>query len=332
MTVQLGPGGNTALDSSLENIQVALTWKRAGEPTETFDIDACAFLVDSTGKVRTDKDFVFYNQSGSSCGAVRLRSGTVSPQIFDIDLEKIPEEVAKIEFALAIHPQPGRVLDFSQLQAAGIEVGDSNSVLISYSLDPRAHSENALLFGELYRHRGSWKFRALGQGFMGGLAAMATVYGVTIAAEMASPHPEKQPEITLVPKTPAPPPPPLSVQPQAPPGDHTKRASTVAEGSDSTPKRKRSIRVPLVLAGAAAVFILTRCDSDDRVRYVYANQADCIEDWDADDCYYDDGGYSAYVSTSHPKFKAKSKGGSKALKVVRSGFGRFASSFGGSRS
>lgn len=78
--------------------------------------------------------------------------------------------------------------------------------------------------------------------------------------------------------------------------------------------------------------MLTRCDSDDRIRYVYANQTDCIEDWDVDDCYYDDGRYYSYVSTSHPKFKGKSKVGGKALKVARSGFGRLASSFGSGRS
>ena len=322
MTTQLGPGGNTVLGSDLQHIQVILAWERATERAESIELDACAFLVNNDGKVRTDQDFVFYNQANSPCGAVHLRSETAERQIFDIDLGRIPEEVAKIEFALAIHPQPGRVLNFTQLRAAQIDIANGANVLIRYLVNPKAHPESALLFGEMYRHRGLWKFRALGQGFMGGLEAMADIYGVNIAAEPAATP--KQPEMTLVPKTPPPP------QPLAPSSVQTR--GDMAQAGNPVPKRKRSKRVPLVLAGAAAVFMLTRCDSDDRVRYVYANQADCIEDWDADDCYYDDGRYYSYVSTSHPKFKTGSKVGSKAVKVVRSGFGKFASSFGGSRS
>ena len=328
MTIQLGPGGNTVLDHGLEYVQAVLIWQNKPDAAP-LEIDACAFLVTAGDKVRTDRDFIFYNQPDSPCGAIRLRSGTDERQIFDIDLAKVPEEVAKIEFGLAIHPQPGRVLNFSQLREAGIEIANGNSVLIGYILNPKAHPESALLFGELYRHRGKWKFRALGQGFMGGLAAMAHIYGVKIAAEPATVP--KQPEMILVPKAPVSPPPLPSLRPRAPSSSQTSREID-ARSADSSPKKKRSKRVPLVLAGAAAVFMLTRCDSDDRVRYVYANQADCIEDWDVDDCYYDDGHYYSYVSTSHPKFKSSSKVGSKALKVVRSGFGKIASRFGSSRS
>ena len=150
MTIQLGPGGNTALDSGLDHIQVALSWEKAPESAGRIDIDACAFLVKNDGKVRTDRDFIFFNQKTSACGALCLRSETAERQIFDIDLGKIPEEVAKIEFALAIHPQPGRVLNFSQLRAARIEI--ANGEATSSGIFPRSMSNSCRSAVWLLKH------------------------------------------------------------------------------------------------------------------------------------------------------------------------------------
>ncbi len=57
---------------------------------------------------------------------------------------------------------------------------DNGTEIARFDLSEDASTETAMVFGELYRHGAEWKFKAVGQGFAGGSAALASQHGVNI--------------------------------------------------------------------------------------------------------------------------------------------------------
>ena len=191
MGISLSKGGNVSLsktDPSLKNVIVGLGWD--ARPTEgaDFDLDASAFMVKEDGKVRSDSDFIFYNQTKSTCGSVehtgdnRTGAGDGDDEAVVVLLEKVPADVQKIVFCVTIHDADMRKQNFGQVNHAYVRVvnKDSNNEVARYDLSEDASTETAMIFGEIYRHSGEWKFRAVGQGYAGGLAALARQYGINI--------------------------------------------------------------------------------------------------------------------------------------------------------
>jgi tellurium resistance protein TerD len=99
-----------------------------------------------------------------------------------VDLQKVPAEVEKVVVAVTIHEAAARNQNFGQVSNAFMRVvNDSNAQEIArYDLSEDASTETAMIFGEIYRNGADWKFRAVGQGFAGGLAPLASSYGVAI--------------------------------------------------------------------------------------------------------------------------------------------------------
>jgi tellurium resistance protein TerD len=189
MGVSLSKGGNVSLSKaapSMKNVLIGLGWEARATDGQDFDLDASAFLLTESGKVRGDADFIFYNNLKSTDGSVehtgdnRTGAGDGDDEALKISLDKVPSEVQKIAFTVTIHDADARKQNFGMVSGAFIRlVNNDNDIEVArYDLTEDASTETAMVFGELYRHNGEWKFRAVGQGYAGGLKAMCGQYGI----------------------------------------------------------------------------------------------------------------------------------------------------------
>ncbi|MFF0391358.1 TerD family protein [Kitasatospora sp. NPDC004615] len=178
MTHVMAKGANIPLTANA--VRAVLRWTDTpGIP----DVDASALLLAEDGRVRDDLDFVFYNQPRHPSGLVRhLPKQAADGWIWDaveIDLAKLPAGVDRVVLAGSAEggsfpAVPGlRVLLFD----AGLPEG--TPALAEFAVD-EYEQVTALVAAELYRRSGSWKFRAVGQGYVNGLIALATDFGITV--------------------------------------------------------------------------------------------------------------------------------------------------------
>ena len=191
MAISLNKGGNLSLsktDPSLNQVLIGLGWDARATDGADFDLDASAFLLATNDKVRGETDFIFYNQTRSPEGSVehtgdnRTGEGDGDDEAVKINLAKVPADVQKIAITVTIHDAENRGQNFGQVQNAFIRVvnDQTNVEIVRFDLNEDYSTETAMIFGELYRHNGEWKFRAVGQGYNGGLRAMCGQYGISI--------------------------------------------------------------------------------------------------------------------------------------------------------
>ncbi|MBO0615061.1 TerD family protein [Thiothrix fructosivorans] len=191
MALSLQKGGNLSLsktDPSLSKILIGLGWDERSTDGTSFDLDASAFLLTASGKVRGDADFIFYNQLKSTDGSVehtgdnRTGQGDGDDESMKVDLSKVPAEITKVAFTVTIHDAEARRQNFGQVANAFIRVVNdaTGTEIVRYDLAEDYSTETAMVFGELYRNNAEWKFRAVGQGYAGGLKAMCDQYGISI--------------------------------------------------------------------------------------------------------------------------------------------------------
>ncbi len=194
MPVSLAKGGNVSLTKEapgLKNLLVGLGWKPRTTDGAKFDLDVSVFIVNEAGKVRDDADFVFYGNKTGDNGAVqhagdnRDGEGEGDDESVKIDLSKVSPDVKRLIFAVTIHDADKHGQNFGQVGNAYIRTvnADGNAEISRYDLSEDASTETAMLFGEVYRGSAAdeWKFKAVGQGSAGGLAKLATEFGVNIA-------------------------------------------------------------------------------------------------------------------------------------------------------
>jgi len=191
MAISLNKGGNLSLSKSepgLTKISVGLGWDVRATEGADFDLDASCFLVGENGKVRSDADFIFYNQLQSADGSVThtgdnlTGEGDGDDESITVDLSRISPDIFKLAFSVTIHDAQTRGQNFGQVASAFIRVVNmaNNNEIVRYDLSEDASTETAMIFGEVYRNSGEWKFKAVGQGFAGGLGPLARNFGVTI--------------------------------------------------------------------------------------------------------------------------------------------------------
>jgi tellurium resistance protein TerD len=191
MGVSLQKGGNVNLSKEapgLAAVHVGLGWDVRATDGADFDLDASCFMVKADGKVRGDADFIFYNNLKSTDGSVQHQgdnktgAGAGDDEVVNVDLAKVPPEVDKVAFAVTIHEGETRRQSFGQVGNAFIRVVNKTDgkELARYDLTEDGSTETALIFGELYRNGADWKFRAVGQGFKGGLGPLARNFGVNV--------------------------------------------------------------------------------------------------------------------------------------------------------
>ena len=169
----LSPGANAPVPSPIVSAVVNL------RPVAGIDVDVSAFLVKSDGKVRNDDDFCFYGQPSVGGGKVELVSSDNGRTEFRLNLGAIEPVIEKIALTATIHENKVRFASFSDitLDISGIKAIVPTS----------GKTETALILGEFYRRNGEWKFRCVGQGFEGGLAPLATHFGVVVDDSPESP-------------------------------------------------------------------------------------------------------------------------------------------------
>ena len=191
MPVYLSKGGNVSLSKEapgLTAIIVGLGWDARVTDGAAFDLDASVFICGEDGKVRSDADFVFYKNLIALGGAVEhlgdnlTGTGDGDDEQVKIDLSKVPDDVKKMVFAVTIHDADARGQNFGQVSNAYMRVMDQagGAELAKYDLSEDASTQTAMIFGEIYRHNGEWKMKAIGAGFAGGLAPLATAHGVNV--------------------------------------------------------------------------------------------------------------------------------------------------------
>jgi len=191
MAISLSKGGNVNLSKEapgLNKIVIGLGWDARATDGSGFDLDASAFLVKEDGKVRSDADFCFYNNKLVADGAIQhmgdntTGAGDGDDESVKVELSKVPADVAKVVFAVTIHEADIRKQNFGQVNHAFIRVINENGgqEIARYDLSEDASTETAMIFGEIYRVDGDWKFKAVGQGFAGGLGALASSFGVSV--------------------------------------------------------------------------------------------------------------------------------------------------------
>jgi tellurium resistance protein TerD len=191
MAISLQKGGNVNLSKEapgLSKIVVGLGWDVRSTDGNPFDLDGSAFLLKVDGKVRNDSDFIFYNnlrsadQSVTHSGDNRTGAGDGDDETVTIDLTKVPADVERIAICATIHEGDARRQNFGMVPKAFIRTvnAGSNTEIARYDLSEDSSTESAMIFGEVYRNNGDWKFKAVGQGFKGGLGPLAGSFGVGV--------------------------------------------------------------------------------------------------------------------------------------------------------
>jgi tellurium resistance protein TerD len=189
--VTLVKGGNVSLTKEapgLTNVLVGLGWDVRTTTGADHDLDASAILLNVGGKVISDNHFVFFNNLTSPDGTVEhtgdnlTGEGEGDDEAIKVNLAAMAADVAKIVFPVSIYDADTRRQNFGQVTNAFIRVVNAadNREIARFDLTEDASTETAMVFGELYRHGGDWKFRAVGQGYASGLAGIARDYGVNV--------------------------------------------------------------------------------------------------------------------------------------------------------
>jgi tellurium resistance protein TerD len=191
MTVSLSKGGNVSLSKSspgLKQITVGLGWDERATDGSEFDLDASAFVLNSSGRVRSDDDFIFYNNLKSNDGFIEhlgdntTGGGDGDDEQITIDLQQLDSSVDKISIYVTIHDAEARGQNFGMVSNAFIRIINTTTgeEIARYDLSEDSSTETAMIFADIYRRNIDWKFRAVGQGFAGGLGPIAKRYGVNI--------------------------------------------------------------------------------------------------------------------------------------------------------
>ncbi|SDC16668.1 TerD family protein [Streptomyces prasinopilosus] len=191
MGVTLAKGGNVSLSKAAPNltrVMIGLGWDARSTTGADFDLDASALMC-SGGRIMGDEWFIFYNQLHSPDGSVEhtgdnlTGEGDGDDESLLVDLSKVPDRCDRIVFPVSIHLADDRGQAFGQVSNAFIRVVNQadGQELARYDLSEDASTETAMIFGELYRYQGEWKFRAVGQGYASGLRGIALDFGVNVS-------------------------------------------------------------------------------------------------------------------------------------------------------
>jgi len=191
MAISLQKGGNISLtktEPGLEKVIVGLGWDARMTDGSAFDLDASIFLVTASGKVRSDYDFIFYNNRKSQDGSVEHLGdnttgvGEGDDEVIRVDLANVPQEITRLVFAVSIYEAEARKQNFGMVASAYMRVlnNATRSEISRYDLSEDASLETSMIIGEVYRHNTEWKFKAVGQGFRGGFPELIRSFGVNV--------------------------------------------------------------------------------------------------------------------------------------------------------
>ncbi|MFE9499940.1 TerD family protein [Streptomyces collinus] len=181
------PGSNIPLPVARVTVDVAAPVR----------LDVSGLLLTADGKVRSDDDFIFYNQPAGP-GVTYTSGGGAAPDAITVDTAAVPPEIEKI-VVTASPDAAGQTFQGIE-PTATVRDADGGSVLATFT-PPQLGTETALVVVEIYRRGGAWKARAVGQGYANGLAGIATDFGVSVEEPAA---PATAPQQPAAPPAPAP--------------------------------------------------------------------------------------------------------------------------------
>ncbi|CAL9407826.1 TerD family protein [Streptomyces sp. enrichment culture] len=223
------PGSNIPLTAPRVTVDV----------TAPVRLDVSGLLLTADGKVRSDDDFIFYNQPAGPGVTYRSGGGT-APDAITVDTAALPPGIEKI-VVTASPDAAGQTFQGIE-PTATIRNADDNSVLATFT-PPQLGTETALVIVEIYLRNGQWKARAVGQGYANGLAGIATDFGVSVEEPAAPAQPAAPPAPAMQPPV-APPAPPLSTPPapQAPAAPPAPPAAAPGAGKINLDKGRVSLQ------------------------------------------------------------------------------------------
>jgi stress response protein SCP2 len=162
--------------------------------------DLSALLVTTSGKVRSDADFIFFNQPNGP-GVTCQQPAGGQPWRIDLDLDRVPADIDKVRVVSSLD---GNNVRFGQFAPPIVQVTDLGGTPIASYTMTGLDRESIVVSVEAYRRQGQWKLRAVGQGYAGGLADLVTDHGVSVddAGSQQAAAPPQRP----APHQPAPPP------------------------------------------------------------------------------------------------------------------------------
>lgn len=171
----------TAENPGLTQLLVGFGWDIIPSRGPQAELVPLAVMCGDDGKAVSNEHLVFFNQIESQDGSVTFVSAADVEEI-DVDLALIPDDVAKIAFVVYVDPEVRGAGDFSAVRSAYVRVATTaGRELVRFDIPlTEVRGSQAVLFGELYRHRSDWKFRALGQGYSAGLAGVADDFRIDL--------------------------------------------------------------------------------------------------------------------------------------------------------
>ncbi|CAK8723261.1 MAG: tellurium resistance protein TerD [Candidatus Electronema aureum] len=192
MGITLEKGGRISLSKEspgLTKIFIGLGWDERATDGTDFDLDASVFLLNAAGKARSEQDFIFYNNLKGANGAVEhmgdnlTGGGDGDDEVIRVDLGKLESmspDVVRMAVVCTIYDAERRRQNFGQVNNAFIRVvnDENNQEVVRFDLTEDYSTETAMVFGELYKKDGEWRFTAVGQGYAGGLGAACITYGL----------------------------------------------------------------------------------------------------------------------------------------------------------
>lgn len=183
MTADLVRGANTVLPRDAGTITLAFTWRVLGGRGPLTEPVAAAIVCGADGHALSPDHFIFFNELTVPPGAVRYVPEQEQERI-EVDLTAVPADVGRVVFLVYVNPDPRRPGSLAALRGLAVAVVDPRGAQVArFTLDQVEDPQiTALILGELYRHDAWWKFRAVGQGFAGGIAAVTQTYGLRISA------------------------------------------------------------------------------------------------------------------------------------------------------
>jgi tellurium resistance protein TerD len=187
-SINLKKGQKLSINDNAKNLSkliVALDFYILKNGNNEFDLDASVFMVDARGKT-AEKDFIFYENTNSNCGGVVINQdhNTTLKDAYDeciqLDLNLIPEDIQKLAFTTTIYEAQERLQNLSQVSEGYFRIIDGNTKkeILNYKFDGELTIETAMVVAEIYRYKNEWKINCIGSGFIGGLEALCSNYGI----------------------------------------------------------------------------------------------------------------------------------------------------------
>ncbi len=179
MAVNLQKGQKVDLtkgNAGLKKVIVGLGWDEAQKKglfsrVQDIDCDAVALVLEED-KLKSKNDVIFYNNLRHSSGCVIHQGdnltggGDGDDEQIMVYLSDLPQQYTKVVFAVTIYQAYQRNQHFGMIKNAFIRIVDSDTrqELCRYNLTDNYDNQTAMVFGELYRRNGEWKFNAVGEG------------------------------------------------------------------------------------------------------------------------------------------------------------------------